>query len=459
MKGIIIYEDYRGKQVIEAIKLGMVNYECKSDTSDGSWINNLSGIRKESSQATCNKDDTYDFETGALIALMKMCGVDKVKKAAKETFFDVAENSVNEYEEKIHALEEEVKRLTNVSEGFYEFNGRLIDEIDQKNYEIISLKALKLSNESLKKDCKKYFKEIASLTKENGELKEDNKELKEKIEKLKLDCEKLRHGYLDTDMIFCGGRQNGKQYKALVELFKKIPKEKVQAAYVVAYKESLIWCTSQPSIRDSLTVDSLIEQSRAFTRKCVDEWLYKSPTKREEMWENIINVSQDPPVDIKVAKQDIKAFLKELQDKIPKARWNGSDCLPTEYTNPYWFKHDYIYFALLRNDNEGKLKLCYNDEHHSWIKTTIDYLPPMRWDLFKKGRIVVGVRKEQYNEFKEEINRQFGIINIHKPYDDFNYSFFIFDKNANFVEAIGRSQFSQLKTINGHKVYYWEDVR
>jgi hypothetical protein len=32
----------------------------------------------------CDKSDTYDFETGALIALMKMCGVKKVKKAAKK---------------------------------------------------------------------------------------------------------------------------------------------------------------------------------------------------------------------------------------------------------------------------------------------------------------------------------------------------------------------------------------
>ena len=70
--------------------------------------------------------------------------------------------------------------------------------------------------------------------------------------------------------------------------------------------------------------------------------LYKIPTKRNEMWENILKAFKCPPVEIKVAKEDITTFLKELQDKIPEARWNGSDCLVTEYTNPYWFKHDYI---------------------------------------------------------------------------------------------------------------------
>ena len=83
----------------------------------------------------------------------------------------------------------------------------------------------------------------------------------------------------------------------------------------------------------------------------------------------------------------------------------------------------------------------------------------MRWDLFKKGRIVVGVREEQYKEFKEAIVQQFGVINQSKPYDNFNYTFFMYDKNANFVEAVSRSQFRQLKTLNGHKVVYWEDIR
>jgi len=48
-----------------------------------------------------------------------------------------------------------------------------------------------------------------------------------------------------------GGRRNGKEVDTLVDLFKKIDKKKVQAAYRKAYNESLIWATSQPTIRNS----------------------------------------------------------------------------------------------------------------------------------------------------------------------------------------------------------------
>ena len=41
----------------------------------------------------------------------------------------------------------------------------------------------------------------------------------------------------------------------------------------------------------------------------------------------------------------------------------------------------------------------------------------------------------------------------------FDYSFFIFDKYAKFIETIGRSQFRAIKEMNNHKVYYWEDIR
>ena len=42
---------------------------------------------KELTKATCSPDDEYDFEIGALIALMKMCGKEKTEKAYLETFF------------------------------------------------------------------------------------------------------------------------------------------------------------------------------------------------------------------------------------------------------------------------------------------------------------------------------------------------------------------------------------
>lgn len=307
------------------------------------------------------------------------------------------------------------------------------------------------------------------------------KKLEEENEKLKLDCEKLQHGY-NADMIFCGGRGNGKQYKALVELFKKIDREKVDAAYKEVYnttlpvwqkevlkqmydvrkesKENPVWCTSQPTIKDQ--IDSLCD-AWAYLKNDIykiDEWQYKLPTKRQEMWVNIFNAAQNPPVDIKVAKQDIKAFLKELQDQIPKTRWNGSDCLPTEVTNPYWFKHDYIYFALYKIDDRGYIRMCYDENKHSWIdKPVIEYLPPMRWDLFKKGRIAVGVRKEDYSDFCEIILHDFNKVIIHSFDRGFNYNLFIFDKDNKDVKRVGQSQFRQLKEICGRRLIYWEDVK
>jgi hypothetical protein len=85
--------------------------------------------------AKCSPEDNYDFETGALIALMKMCGVDKVVRACNEAF----------------------------SEDTF------------KTYATI------------------YERELNEFKKENDSLKEEIKHLKEK-----LDCEKLQHGYTDS---------------------------------------------------------------------------------------------------------------------------------------------------------------------------------------------------------------------------------------------------------------------
>jgi hypothetical protein len=171
------------------------------------------------------------------------------------------------------------------------------------------------------------------------------------------------------------------------------------------------------------------------------------------MWENILSASQDPPVDIKVAKQDIKAFLKELQDHIPKARWNGSDCLVTEYTNPYWFNHDYIYFALFRYDDKANLKICYDECKHSWInKPVIEYIAPMRWDLFKKGRLAVKVNYYNYKEFCEACEKELG----KKPSTYFwdNVTISICKKDGNFEIFTIEHQKS-----TGRKIVDWEDVR
>lgn len=54
------------------------------------------------------------------------------------------------------------------------------------------------------------------------------------------------------DFFVIGGRRNSKGVDALVDLFKKIEKKKVQAAYRKAYNESIIYATSQPTNRTAL---------------------------------------------------------------------------------------------------------------------------------------------------------------------------------------------------------------
>lgn len=271
MKGFMIYETPLWGDEENAVYLQEVkdaSYTLKQVGSDDITCYLEGSVTKEPvTKAKCNKDDTYDFEMGALIALMKKCGLKKVAEACGEVFPHETAGSIyrenKKYRERIKELEEKVDNL-------YAYNKRLIDDIDQKNHEIISLKALKLTNESLKKDNESFRKTIYAKNKDIDELKveierlvevkkhledkyercqhildariKDKHRLEEENEKLKLDCEKLQHGYLDTDMIFYGGRDCGKQHKALVTLFKKLSQGKVDAAYKEAYDTTLpVW--------------------------------------------------------------------------------------------------------------------------------------------------------------------------------------------------------------------------
>ena len=377
----------------------------------------------------------------------------------KQAFREAHENAVL-----IHNGDTYIVREMNIKEK------RIYVKKQDVNFHTQALKEVDIKNLKKEKEQIIVAKNVLynKLEKENEMLKNesmqrlrDKLDLKDKYvalmaenEKLKLDCEKLQHGYIDTDMIFCGGRQNGKQYTFLVELFKKIPKDKVQAAYVVAYKESLIWCTSQPSIRDQL--DSLIEENRAFMRKCVDEWLYGPPTKREEMWEKILGVTKCSSVEIKVAKQDITTFLRELQDKIPEVRWNGSDCLPVDLSVPDWFKHDYIYFSLFRNYDKGNLRLCYDDKPHSWVRIKVDYFSPMRWDLFKKGRLIVKVNSDNYEDFYNKCEIEIG----RKPFDKYSGTFTVYYKyEKELEEYIFHTRPYKDVIPYAKRVVDWEDVR
>lgn len=402
MKGYIIFENFN--KLIECKEILDGDYTCViSDCSNGMF----SGVINRVTGARCNKDDTYDFKVGALIALMKMCGVDKVKKAAKETFFDVAENSVNEYEEEIHALKEEIK-------------------------------SLKIKNKYYIEDINRKFEYITEFKRSNDILKEEN-------EKLKLDCEKLQHGY--NDMIFCGGRQNGKQYTALVNMFKKLDQKKVDAAYKEAYQ-----------IKDFseeinyLTVDSLIEQSRAFTRKCVNEWLYKIPTKRDEMWEKIFALHKESDVIIKVKREDINTFLHEIENKIPEITWaSGDKIFETKYAIGDIYGAlktcDMICFRLWRANKLSYLSnpdiYLYKDLHR------IDYLSPMRWDLFKKGRLAVKVTYENYKGFYDACERELG----KKP-----ATIYCGDFTVSICKKDGMFEIFDIKDQD-KKIVNWEDVR
>lgn len=447
MKGIIIYEDYRGKEVVEAIKLGMVNYECKSDTSDGSWINNLSGVRKESTLARCNKEDTYDFEVGALIALMKMCGFDKSYKAIEEAFkynsYDAKKSKV--YEEKIHTLEKEKEQIIVAKNILY---NRLDEEFKR-----------------LKDKNSRQFEYIKEKDEEIKKLREENEKL----------CDKIKFLDKENRNLIYGGRQNGKQYTFLVDLFKKIPQNKVDEAYKEAYNTKLpLWQKEvlkqmydvYQESKEKIELPGTLDINGTTYRKSIQikgfNIKIKPPTKREEMWAEIFALHKESDVIIKVKKEDVNTFLHEIENKIPEITWLSTDKIfETKYTIGDIYEElktcDTIYFRLSKINT-----LSYSSDECIYAfrgLKPIDYLPPMRWDLFKKGRIVVGVRKEHYDEFKKEITRQFGLTNQYKPYENFNYSFYMHYKNVNFIEAVGRSQFRQPTMINNHKVVYWEDVR
>jgi hypothetical protein len=456
MKGIIIYGSPEGAITFCEL-INDASFDLRTITQDqigqcGHYIwkvgehrkvvSRLEGETSENSKAVCSPDDTYDFETGALIALMKMCGKEKALKAVEE-LYSLKEPRGADLDGDI--LESKVEHMAKK-------NAELLGENSRLNY-------IKSCNEST----------IESLENTRDLLINKNNELIAENEKLKLDCEKLQHGY--NDMMFCGGRQNGKQFTFLVDLFKKTDQKKVDAAYKEAYKERLIWCSSQPSIRDSLdklnepisklTVDSLIEESRAFTRKCVNEWLYKIPTKREEMWAEIFELHKESDVVIKVKKEDVNTFLHEIEKRIPEITWASSTKIfETKHTIDDIYEelktYNMIYFRLWKEN-----KLSYSSNPHVCPYRElkhIDYLPPMRWDLFKKGRLVVGVRKEHYDEFISNATKNIGTFLKHKPYD-YNYTFFMYNKYSNFINSIGHSQFRQIKEMNNHKVIYWEDVR
>lgn len=584
MKGFYIYEEslnqLRKEATVACFKLGDIshifNTKLEPNAMVSAEVEITASVGNTITKATTNEDDTYDFETGALIALMKMCGVEKVVRAFNEVFPKERYNTyVAKLEGKLHELkkdfdklgdrnkyliedinkkleyikekDEENKRLeaSNCAKGI--LNGKLLKDYNtaQNAYEVMveksadlmdKVKKLEEENEKLQHDynlclnsenalkytvdslnksvdklnkaiegykndlyntakrCKEleraykasnddeaklveyYQREIKKFEEENEKLKGiidelfeseqhtktelgrlyfEKHRLEEENEKLKLDCEKLQHGY--NDMIFCGGRQNGKQYTFLVDLFKKIDQKKVDAAYKEAYNTTLpVWQKEVFNHINQLTVDSLIEQSRAFTRKCVDEWLYKPPTKREEMWDKIFELHKESDVIIKVKKEDVDTFLHELENKNPEITWLSTVKLfETKYTIKNIYEElktcDVIYFRLSYLNT-----LSYSSDSHIYpyrgLKC-IDYLPPMRWDLFKKGRLAVKVDYDNYKEFYEACEKELGKRPVTAVFtEDFTVS--ICKKDGLFEIFTVEDQ---KKT--GRKIVDWEDVR
>ena len=421
--------------------------------------------------AKCSPDGTYDFETGALIALMKMCGVDKVVRACNEAFSEdtfktyatkyerelnelkkdsdkvidelIEENEklksdkdkswknyqrniqkkqdrINEleiaykacnddeaklveyYQREIKKFEEENKKLKGNIDELFESDKyaksqvgklsfekhRLEEEIEKLQHEynlcLNSENALKYTTDSLNKSVAKLNKAIEGYKNDLYNTAKRCKEFEEENEKLKLDCEKLQHGY--NDMMFCGGRQNGKQYTVLVDMFKKLDQKKVDAAYKEAYGKRVVWCTSQSSTRDML--DSLIDSCKyailtdkdgtkieKWTGISEFTWEIKVPTKREKMWDRIFKSHKTNDVIIEVKKEDVTTFLQEIQNRIPEITWaSGEKIFKTKYTIVDIYGEletcDRIYFRL-RRDSE----LSYSSDPDIYLYTDLEHIP------------------------------------------------------------------------------------
>ena len=489
MKGFIIFENFN--KIIDCKKILDGEYNCViSDYPQGTF----GGVINKITSANCDKDDTYDFEVGALIALMKMCGVEKVKRAAKETFFDVAENAVNEYEEEIKNLKKRINELEN-------YNAKLEDRIahEQSGAHKCSKDMEKLQHEydlcknsenALKITTQLQNKSIEKLTKAIDGYKEDLYKVTKRCEELELKESILNKQQEQLDKreekmsAYFGGRGNAKQYKALVALFKKIDQKKVDAAYKEAYNTILpVWqkevleqmydmykeskekkelprtldingVVYRKTIQlkdfgteiNKLTVDSLIEESRAHTRKCVDEWLYKPPTKREEMWNDILSCGDcTESTYVEVRKEDLSDFFKEAeQHKIFSI--NGYNDLTYIHRHLYIEGSNSFAFQIFRKPAGF---VCCNVCRVMKNKKVISYLPPMRWDLFKKGRIAVKVTPFNYKDFYKNCEIVIGRSPSYVPWDLFTVSY---DKKEDAYYILNVHETKK-------KIVDWEDVR
>lgn len=377
--------------------------------------------------AKCSPDDTYDFETGALIALMKMCGLEKSAKAYAEIF------DVNVYGDALierDKLERKNRYLIddiNTKLGYLKEKDEEIEKLKKEKEQIIVAKSI-LNN--------KLIKENSNLS----YIKSCNESAQKKVDAA------YKEAYGTTLPVW--QKEFYKESKEKTELPKTLD------INGTVYRKSIQIKDFGEQI-NKLTVDSLIEENRAFTRKCVDEWLYKIPTKREKMWDRIIKLHKTNDVIIKVKKEDVDIFLHEIENKIPEITWLSTvKIFETKYTIKDIYKElktcDVIYFRLSKLNT-----LSYSSDLHIYpyreLKC-IEYLPPMRWDLFKKGRLAVKVTLENYKEFYEACKKELG----KRPLTVFLYTYTVSICKKDGPFEIFTVE-DQKKT--GRKIVDWEDAK
>ena len=88
MKGFYIFEEEFNKEVVDCLEIGYIDNTFTHQISNGTLSEEVKmhALVSKGAKTKCSPDDTYDFETGALIALMTMCGLDKVVRACNEAF-------------------------------------------------------------------------------------------------------------------------------------------------------------------------------------------------------------------------------------------------------------------------------------------------------------------------------------------------------------------------------------
>jgi hypothetical protein len=116
MKGFYIFEEsinqLQKKQTVACFKLGDISHIFSTKLEPNAMVSAeveiTASVGNTITKATTNEDD---FETGALIALMKMCGVDKVVRAFNEVFPKETYNTyITKYERELNELRKDFEQ-------------------------------------------------------------------------------------------------------------------------------------------------------------------------------------------------------------------------------------------------------------------------------------------------------------------------------------------------------------